>query len=192
MPATELQHSFRFIVGIIQHQTFWKEIDCLRKGKVLSADLQGLIPYMSESAIGTRTVTLIRVGGRLENEQIPVEAKYPLLLLKDHKCTYKLVEFLHQTNMHAGPKALIGILCLQVWIVNSRRLVSKVVRNCVHCYHYKPHLLDQIMGLLPADRLSLTKPFAVSGVDLYTRPIQNIYGRLRLLCHQSSTCRTSI
>ncbi|XP_070854244.1 uncharacterized protein [Drosophila suzukii] len=68
--------------------------------------------------------------------------------------------------MHAWPKALIGILGLQIWIVNSRRLVSKVLRNCIHCYDYKPHLLDQIMGSLPADRLSLTKPFAVTGVDL--------------------------
>jgi len=157
VPATELQHSFRFIVGLIQHQAYWKEIDCLKKGKVLSADLKRLTPFLSESAIGTRTVTLIRVGGRLENAQIPVEAKYQLLLPKDHKFT---------TNVHAGPKALIGILRLQVWIVNSRRLVSKVVRNCVHCYHYKPHLLNQIMGSLPADRLSLTKPFGVSGVDL--------------------------
>jgi len=68
--------------------------------------------------------------------------------------------------MHAGPKALIGVLRLQVWIVNSRRLVSKVVCNCIHCHYCKPHLLDKIMGSLPADRLSLTKPFAVSGVDL--------------------------
>jgi len=152
MPATELQHSFLFIEGIIQHQTYWKEIDCLKMGKVLSADLQRLTPFLSESAIGTRTVILICVGGRLENAQIPVKAKYPLLLPKDHKFTYKLVEFLHQTNMHAGPKALIGILRLQVWIVNSRRLVSKVVRNCVHCYHYKPNLLDHILGSFPADR----------------------------------------
>jgi len=38
MPATELQHSFLFIVGLIQHQTYWKEIDCLKKDKVLSAE----------------------------------------------------------------------------------------------------------------------------------------------------------
>nr|XP_036678148.1 uncharacterized protein LOC118879391 isoform X1 [Drosophila suzukii] len=31
MPATELHHSFLFIVGLIQHQTYWKEIDCLQK-----------------------------------------------------------------------------------------------------------------------------------------------------------------
>jgi len=78
MPATELQHSFLFIVGLIQHQTYWKEIDCLRKGNVPSADLQRLTPFLSESAIGSRTMTLIRVGGRLENAQISVEAKYPL------------------------------------------------------------------------------------------------------------------
>jgi len=111
-------------------------------------------------------VTLIRVGGRLENVQITVEAKYILLLAKDPTFTYKLVEYLHQTNMHAGPKALIGILRLQEYIVNSRRLFIKVVHNCVHCYHYKPHSLKQIMGSLPADRLPLTEPFAVSGFDL--------------------------
>jgi len=77
MPATELQQSFLFIVGLIQHQTYCKEIYCLQNGKVLSADLQRLTPFLSESAIGTRTVTLFR----LENAQ----AKYPLLLPKDHK-----------------------------------------------------------------------------------------------------------
>lgn len=60
---------------------------------------------------------------------------------------------------------LIGIIRQQVWIINARDVVRKVVRRCVHCFKYRPKLMQQIMGDLPADRFRAQRPFLVCGVD---------------------------
>ncbi|KAL7724400.1 hypothetical protein ACLKA6_003753 [Drosophila palustris] len=60
------------------------------------------------------------------------------------------VEHLHRQHLHAGAKVLMALLRQQVWIVNVRQVARKVVRRCIHCYHYKPRLMNQIMSALPA------------------------------------------
>jgi len=52
--------------------------------------------------------------------------------------------------LHAGAKALVGLLRLHVWVANTKKLASSLVR---HWYHYKPRLANQIMGSLSFDRL---------------------------------------
>ena len=84
---------------------------------------------------------------------IPFDAKFPALLPKEHKFPEQYIQFLHRKHLHTGPKALIGILRQKIWIINARQLVRKVIKGCIHCYHYKPKLQQQIMANLPADRL---------------------------------------
>jgi len=50
---------------------------------------------------------------------------------------------------------LVGLMWLWFWIVNAREVARRVVRNCVHCVRYKPKLLQQVMGNLPVERLTL-------------------------------------
>ena len=75
------------------------------------------------------TFDLIRVGGRLAHAPISYDAKFPVILPQNHPFTWLYVEHLHRKHLHAGAKALIGILRLQVWIVNARNLVRKVVNS---------------------------------------------------------------
>ncbi|XP_044249588.1 uncharacterized protein [Drosophila takahashii] len=71
--------------------------------------------------------------------------------------------------MHVGAKALVGLLRLHIWVANAKKLALSVVRHCVHCYHYKPRLANQIMGSLPSDRLQTVRPLTVTG-DLLCGP----------------------
>ncbi|XP_070070047.1 uncharacterized protein [Drosophila takahashii] len=127
--------------------------------------MQALAPFLHEVKTRNATLVVVRVGGRLANAHIPFDAKHPPILPKDHKFTKLFVEFLHRSNLHAGPKVLLSLLREKMWVVNARDLTRKVVRACTHCFHYQPRLLSQIMGNLPSDRLLGERPFFVTGVD---------------------------
>ncbi|XP_037959088.1 uncharacterized protein LOC119688482 [Teleopsis dalmanni] len=162
----EFQESFWRIISHLQHCTYRSVILSLQSGKILNPDLQKLNLFLDKTVTTSGTFNIIRVGGRLTNAPIGSDAKFPALLPHDHRFAQIFVEYLHRKHMHVGPKVLISLIRSQVWIINAREVARKVVHNCVHCFHYKPKLLQQIMGSLPADRLVANRPFLISGIDL--------------------------
>jgi hypothetical protein len=68
--------------------------------------------------------------------------------------------------MHAGPQSLLAIIRLQFWIISARSLIRNVVKLCIRCCKFRPVLAEQIMGNLPAARVTPALPFINSGVDL--------------------------
>ena len=165
LSSSELDSTFWKIVAIIQQQAFKDDIDALAKGKEISTSLRNLTPFLHKTTIDNSEYQILRVGGRLMKAPIAYDAKFPALLPSQNRFSQLYVEFLHRQYMHAGVKALIGILRRQIWIVNGRELARKTVRSCIHCFRYKPILQQQIMGNLPADRLRAQRPFLISGVD---------------------------
>ncbi|XP_073835822.1 uncharacterized protein [Musca autumnalis] len=165
VPPSELEDAFWKTVSLVQQSCYASDLQALEKGNVVQPSLQKLTPFLHKMEIGTKEINILRVGGRLANAEIPLDARFPALLPKDHRFVKLYVEYLHRMHLHAGPKVLLGILRQKIWIVNAREVVRKVVRNCVHCFHYKPKLLGQIMGNLPIDRLRAQRPFLVTGVD---------------------------
>ena len=165
LSSSELDSTFWKIVAIIQQQAFKDDIDALAKGKDIPTSLRNLTPFLHKTTIDNSEYQILRVGGRLMKAPIAYDAKFPALLPSQNRFSQLYVEFLHRQYMHAGVKALIGILRRQIWIVNGRELARKTVRSCIHCFRYKPILQQQIMGNLPADRLRAQRPFLISGVD---------------------------
>lgn len=165
LSSSELDSSFWKIVSAVQHQCFSEDIVKLAANKEISPALRNLTPFLHNIVLNDRTYPVLRVGGRLLRAPIAFDAKFPALLPKQHRFTQLYIEFLHRQHLHAGPKALTGILRQKVWIVNARDLVRKVVKQCVHCFHYQPKLQQQIMGNLPSDRLKAQRPFLVTGLD---------------------------
>ncbi|XP_070068156.1 uncharacterized protein [Drosophila takahashii] len=64
-----------------------------------------------------------------------------------------------------GAKVMVSILRQQIWLINAREACTRIVRSYVHCFRYKPKLLGQIMGDLPADWVRKARPFLICGVD---------------------------
>ena len=60
---------------------------------------------------------------------------------------------------------------------NPTNLCNKIIRRCVHCFRYKPKLMTQIMGTVPADRVRALRPFLIVGGD-FCGPV-NITYRIR-------------
>lgn len=57
-------------------------------------------------------------------------------------------------------------------------MARKVAHKCVICFRNKPKPLSQIMGQLPADRVTPKRPFLVTGVD-FAGPITTLVNRGR-------------
>ncbi|XP_036317843.1 uncharacterized protein LOC118732844 [Rhagoletis pomonella] len=165
LTAEELNLSFLKIVQVVQHTEFGEQISKLAKGTTLPAIVQKLNPFLHDYSELSLSFNLLRVGGRLLHAPLPYDTKFPLLLSKNSHFVKAYLRYLHFRNHHAWAKALVALLRERIWIINAREACSRTVRNCIHCFHYKPKLQTQIMGNLPADRLRALRPFLICGVD---------------------------
>ncbi|XP_055909622.1 uncharacterized protein LOC129944297 [Eupeodes corollae] len=163
--AKERNLAFLRIVEIVQSYEFPEEIEKLRRKITLQNSFQKLNPFIHDFQDNEFSFSLIRVGGRLFNAPIEYDKKFPLLLTKNSPFVRTCLTYLHRKNYHAGPQAMVALLREKIWLINAKDACQKVVRQCINCFKYKPKLLTQIMGNLPADRLRAQRPFLVCGVD---------------------------
>ncbi|XP_075167480.1 uncharacterized protein LOC142239573 [Haematobia irritans] len=173
----EINWSFLRLVEVVQRQYFSEELHKLKKSLALNTNIQKLTPFIHTNTEEGRTFSLIRVGGRLLNAPLPFNTKFPLLLPKSSHFVDLFVRNLHKENCHAGTRALVALSRERIWILNAREICKKIVRQCIHCFHYKPKLMNQIMGNLPSDRVKAIRPFLVVGVD-FCGPV-NVSVRIR-------------
>ncbi|GFY55525.1 putative RNA-directed DNA polymerase from transposon X-element [Trichonephila inaurata madagascariensis] len=77
-----------------------------------------------------------RVKTRITERSDNPEFIYPIILPGECLFTQRLIEYYHRQNCHAGTQILLGILRERIWIVRGRRVVRKIVRNCIRCQRY--------------------------------------------------------
>ncbi|XP_059223205.1 uncharacterized protein LOC131996995 [Stomoxys calcitrans] len=163
-PESEsLDESLMRIVYALQQHYFREEFAILSKQR----DLPASSKYKSLSLFieNENAVPLIRVGGRLANANLPYDSKHQILLPTDSKLVKTYVRHIHRTHYHASTQALMALLRQRFWIPHARKLVRSVVGSCLHCFRYRPKVCNQLMGDLPVSRVSVARPFTVSGVD---------------------------
>ncbi|PRD26043.1 UNVERIFIED_CONTAM: hypothetical protein NCL1_39174 [Trichonephila clavipes] len=90
--------------------------------------------------------------------------------------TQRLIEYYHRQDCHAGTQILLGVLLEIFEIVRDRRVVRKIVRNCVRCQRYKCKSPRSKPVSLPSDRVNDAAVFEVVGVDL-AGPLRICEGR---------------
>ena len=174
LSVKDYEWAFLKIVETLQKVQFAEEIKLITKCEPIKSSLQKLNLFNHHFEDDHRKFDLLRVGGRLLNAPINYDSKFPLLLSKNSKFVYLYVQHLHLSNYHAGPTVLKSLLRQKIWLVNAREVTRKVVKDCVHCFRYKPKLLSQIMGNLPADRFLSVRPFLICGVD-FCGPVYTTY-----------------
>ncbi|XP_070141617.1 uncharacterized protein [Drosophila kikkawai] len=170
---TELQRALHCIVWNIQTNHFAQEISSVLKGQPIRTNLKNLSLFLQV----TDGFQLLKVGGRLELADYPETQRHPVLLPAKDPFVSQFVRRLHLQNYHAGPRTLVGLIRRQFWIVNARDLARQVVRSCIHCRRYRPTLKKQLMGQLPKERITPSRPFSRCGID-FCGPI-NVYLRIR-------------
>ncbi|EZA59697.1 hypothetical protein X777_16396 [Ooceraea biroi] len=60
---------------------------------------------------------------------------------------------------------MLSVLRQRFWILGDRNPVSAVARRCIRCTRYRAAAAKELMGQLPASRVTPSRPFLNSGVD---------------------------
>ena len=76
---------------------------------------------------------LLRCRGRLENADLPIAAKNPVLLPKHHPLTVLVIRKAHERVMHNGIKETLAEIRTRYWILQGRQVVRQVLSKCVTC-----------------------------------------------------------
>jgi hypothetical protein len=120
----------------------------------------------------------MRVGGRLQQANLPFQTMHQVILPHNHHFTKLLVSSEHIRLHHAGSQLLIASLRDTYWIPRVKILVKSVIHQCLTCYKLKAQASQQLMGELPAPRVQPNRAFETTGVD-YAGPINIKLGSLR-------------
>lgn len=109
---------------------------------------------------------IIRCKGRLSRSTLNAEAKYPVLIPRDHHVSTLIVRHCHNRVMHNGPKETLSELRSRFWIVKGRQLVRKIVHQCTTCKRIQglPYRAPE-RSQLPEFRVHEEHPFASVGID---------------------------
>ena len=137
---------------------------------------KGLFRSIQESTVAywPQREHLVQGQDGLYRQKTPIVARgpeddedflYPIVLPGEHPLTSRLVEHLHQTNCHAGPGMLAGIVRQKYWILGARKLVRKICSSCGRCRRFRAKALDAPRPRLPADRVRDSSVFEVTGID---------------------------
>lgn len=179
LTVDELYKAEQEIIKHVQSQGFKSEIGTLRDNKIIGApvdrtqyssrhgnlkgksDLCRLDPFLDSDGI-------LRVGGRIQNAEIPNKIKYPVVLPKKGHVTNLIARYFHDKTLHQGRGMTVNeIRNNGFWIVGCSSVVSSLIMKCVVCRKLRGTLQDQKMSSLPSDRLEPAPPFTYCAVDLF-------------------------
>ncbi|XP_065903771.1 uncharacterized protein [Dysidea avara] len=106
---------------------------------------------------------LWRCGGRLENADLPMTTRHPVLLPKHHPLTVLVIKEAHERIMHNGVKKTLRS---RYWTVQGRQVVHQVLSRCVIFRRYEglPQRTPQPPPL-PQFRVKDDPAFTYVGID---------------------------
>ena len=76
----------------------------------------------------------------------------------------------HQRTLHGGTQDTLSFIRHEFWILGGRTPVSSFIWKCIKCARYRQKRAQQLMGQLPSERITPSRPFLHSGVD-YAGPL---------------------
>eukprot|EP00794_Sanderia_malayensis_P015458 gene15458-biopygen12863 len=108
----------------------------------------------------------LKCKGRLEHSDLDIEARFPIILPKNHKFTDLIVVNSHLKTHHGGVKTTLAEVRTKFWIVKGRQYVKKLLRGCFICKKFegKAYRPGQTSAL-PEFRVTQALPFSRVGVD---------------------------
>ncbi|XP_055923102.1 uncharacterized protein LOC129953729 [Eupeodes corollae] len=76
-----------------------------------------------------------------------------------------IIKDIHKNNLHPGVSATFAIVRQQFWNLGCRNSIRKIVFNCKRCFKLRKSTTSQLMGDLPSQRISQSRPFSNTGCD---------------------------
>ena len=104
--------------------------------------------------------------GRLENSDLDMESKYPIILPKEHKLAQLIVLDCHEKVHHLKVRATLAELRSRFWITRGRQFVKKILKPCFRCRYLEGKSFNApATAALPDFRVTEAPPFSTTGVD---------------------------
>lgn len=156
----ELQSALTLIIRTTQLSSFPMDYQHLQTKRSLHhrSPLLTLNPYIDDKLI-------LRVDGRLKNADMTFDAKYPIIMPKDHHVTKLIIRQAHLNTIHGGAELVMSLLRRKYWIISMRSAVRSQIHRCMKCFRYRATRCTQLMGVLPKPRVQIDRPFSHTGVD---------------------------
>jgi len=98
---------------------------------------------------------MLRVDGRLENAELPVDSKHSLNLPGRHALTRLMILNEHSLAGHAGPSYILMKTRQRFWIIHGIANVKRYISKCSKCARRKTTSIRQLMTDLPSCRFFL-------------------------------------
>ena len=173
LTGTERNLAEQWLLREAQKRSFMKEINLLRKEKLVGRDsrLKMLNPCIDQQG-------LLRLGGRLTNSSRPTTISKPIITDAKDVLMENYYHYLHDLLCHCGPTLLLAYSGSKLHIIGARRLSRRVCSKCVTCRRTKPRTQKQFMAELPAPRVNASPPFTNCGMD-FAGPFTIKLGRIR-------------
>ena len=111
----------------------------------------------------------------MSNSSLTYSQSHPVILDGKHSIAKIIIQSEHLRLMHAGPTLLSSSLNQRFHIIGARKVIRSITRQCVICRRHSVKPQNQLLGQLPAERVSPIPPVEKSGVD-YAGPLQIKYG----------------
>ena len=173
LTLAHLKRTEQVLIRRSQARSFPREVTSLQTTSACRAGskLSHLCPYLDSDHI-------LRVGGRLAHSALTSNQKYPIILNAADRFTKLYFQHLHLTLGHCGPSLLLCHTGLRYHVLGAKRLAKWVCNRCITCLKLQKSTRQQLMGQLPADRVTPCPPFYICGVD-YAGPFKMRMGYVR-------------
>ena len=111
---------------------------------------------------------IIRLGGRNKHANVPSNQRHQMIIHKNHPLSKLVIKHILESNFHCGREKTLAILRNKYWISNVRRLIRKVITDCLHCRKVSATPNPPLMADIPEERLQHNhKPFTNTGTDYF-------------------------
>ena len=130
---------------------------------------------------------LLHIGGRLSKAPLPFSQKFPIMISSKDAFTDLIFNHKHITLSYCGPTLLSSSVGEDYYVTGAKQLARKICKKCITCQMKAATAESQLMGQLPASRVTPAPAFHTTGVDYagpfilkrgYTRKPQLVKGYL--------------
>lgn len=169
----ELEDALTICIKRVQELEYTEEIERLKINKQVKrrSPLRSLNPYLDDKHI-------LRVGGRLRHANLPNERKHPIILGNKNTLSRLIIADAHLKTIHGGIQLMLCYLRSKYWILKAKSIAKKHIHKCLICARLNATARVQIMGDLPNERVTPSRPFLNSGVD-FAGPFQILLSKGR-------------
>lgn len=112
----------------------------------------------------------LRVGGRLEHSNLSGVEKHPIILPPSNKFSELLIKKIHKDTLHGGKQIMLSTLRQNYWLPRAQQIIKRIVHQCVTCCRWRKEHMNTLMGQLPMERTTPSRPFTYTGID-YAGPV---------------------